>query len=157
MTGWGYCNYHTAPNPPYCNQWPGDNGKWPMVDALIEFYAQRITELTAKYGGSVEWDVWSEPNDGPDLWQRSMPQFLATWAHIRNKIKSVMPNATVIGPSVNEFDAQFYTPNYKPAPTGQFLQTFLKFAKKTDTLPDVLSWHELGPPPVMILRRTFVD
>ncbi len=42
--GWGYCNYHTAPNPPYCDQWPGDNGKWPRIDALIEFVSPRPSE-----------------------------------------------------------------------------------------------------------------
>lgn len=53
------------------------------------------------------------------------------WTHAVLAAKSVRASVTIVGPSIPGFDLEF-------------LKIFLDNANKTDTFPDVVSWHEFG-------------
>ena len=112
--------------PPAAGHWPGDDGNFSLLDTAIE----ELMNATATMQ-DVEWDVWEEPNGPPhNFWQRSLGQFFMVWTHAVRKIRSLRPAATIVGPSANIFNRSF-------------LAAVLAHANTTDTLPDVLSWHEL--------------
>ena len=112
--------------PPSSGHWPGDDGNFSLLDRAIE----ELMNATATMQ-DVEWDVWEEPNGEPhNFWQRSLAQFLVVWTHAVRKIRSLRPAARIVGPSANKFDMEF-------------LAAVLQHANSTDTLPDVVSWHEL--------------
>ena len=107
--------------------WPGDNNSFEGLKLVIEGIDSKARKLNQK----IEWDLWNEP-DNQYFWKRSKEQFFNTWKEGYRMIKAKDKNATVIGPSIMMFRAEW-------------LKEFLIFAKKNNTLPDILSWHELGP------------
>lgn len=109
-----------------CPPWPGDNGDWSWWEDSVETLVRKTQALQQTY----EWDIWNEPNFS-FFWRRPWTQFLQTWLRTVNTIKSVEPNAVIVGPSLFEFNQSR-------------LQSFLVFAQKNNVLPDVLSWHELN-------------
>ena len=62
---------------------------------------------------------------------RPFEQYLEMWTHAVLAAKSVRASVTIVGPSIPGFDLEF-------------LKLFLDNANKTDTFPDVVSWHEFG-------------
>jgi hypothetical protein len=83
-----------------------------------------------KAGGfTVEWDVWEEPN-WKGWWGRDRRQFFETYARFHRKLRTLDPNAVIVGPSINRYDPEY-------------LKAFLLYAKENDVAPDLLSWHEL--------------
>lgn len=88
----------------------------------------RDTVGRAKRNGFVfRWDIWNEPN--ARFWGRSRQQFFETWRRAVIVIRSLAPDAVIVGPSTVNFDRAW-------------LSAFLDYAKKHEVLPDVLSWHE---------------
>jgi hypothetical protein len=107
--------------------WPSDAGAMPKWDAIVDGLL-----AAAKSGNRVvEWDIWNEPNSG--FWGRSRAEFFGTWENTVRRIRRQSPSAVIIGPSISEFDQEW-------------LQSFLKYAKAKDVMPDKVSWHEFGPP-----------
>jgi hypothetical protein len=110
---------------PSIRKWPGDDGDFDLWERVIQYNFDRIEAA----GLEVEWDVWEEPNY-KGWWGASKRQFFETWKRAHQKLRSLDPDARIVGPSINRFD-----PDY--------LEAFLLFAKEHDVLPDVLSWHEI--------------
>lgn len=108
--------------------WPGDNGDWTAWDFIVESLVKRVQADKQK----VEWDIWNEPN-GRYFWGRDLAQFNETWKRGYQKIRSLDPKATIVGPSIAGYDRKY-------------LEAFLEYAKANDVVPDLLAWHEFGNP-----------
>jgi len=81
-------------------------------------------------GWVLQWDIWNEPN-GAYFWRGTQEQFFETWRLCFLRIRAVDPNAVIVGPSIDGFDAGY-------------LQSFLSYARANNVLPNILSWHEFG-------------
>jgi hypothetical protein len=114
--GFGYHNV---------THWPGDAGDFALWDRVVEHAVRAVADA----GLTVQWDVWEEPN-WEGWWEPSREQFFTTWTRTHRLIKSLDPEAELVGPSINRYD-----PGY--------LRAFLLHAKSTQTVPEVLSWHEI--------------
>lgn len=112
---------------PEDGKWPGENGDWSRWENRLREYVNR-----AKANGQTfRWDLWNEPNfDG--FWGASQSQFFETWARGVRIIRSLDPQATIVGPSISWYDEHY-------------LDDFLTYALNNNVLPDVLTWHELDP------------
>lgn len=105
--------------------WPGDNGDYSLWEDVIE----EAYLLFDSKGIDVEWDLWEEPN-WHGWWAPSQQRFFEAWKVGVQKLKSLDPDAVIVGPSVSGFKEQY-------------LKDFLYYAKEHDVLPDVISWHEI--------------
>jgi hypothetical protein len=105
------------------SRWPGYNGYQSAWESTI---AGLISKADSLGFTDIEWDLWNEPNYSA-FWQASTQQFYDTWEIGYLKVRSLKPNAVIVGPSA----------------TGsvQYVKDFLLFAKAHDVLPDVLSFH----------------
>lgn len=109
--------------PTFPYQWLGDDywyGKVKeMVRAVQESGADNI------YG----YEIWNEPQW---TWNPSWGSYFEMWERTYRLIRELDPNTPIIGPS--------YDRDYENG-----LRQFMTFAAQTDTVPDIVSWHELGP------------
>ncbi|WP_439130895.1 sulfatase-like hydrolase/transferase [Polaribacter sp.] len=120
------------------DKWPGDEKDWSLWEDTIEECYQKLKSVgLAK---DIQWDFWEEPNHFG--WFRpysrkienhlelNKKRFFETYKKGVLKVKSLYPNAIIVGPSINKFD-----PSY--------LKDFLIYAKKNNVLPNYLAWHEI--------------
>lgn len=106
--------------------WPGDSGNWENWEKHVSLWARR-----AKRQGLVwEWDLWNEP-DVPMFWGRSSEQHAEAWRRGVAVLRHELPKAVIVGPS---------TADNQPSS----ILAFLRMAQSRDSLPDVVSWHELN-------------
>lgn len=117
-----WCGHNSDPNVP----WPGDYGNWESWENCVGKLVQDILDR----GWEVQWDIWNEPQPS-GFWQASggTEQYLETWRRGVVKIRSLDPNADIMGPSSAGFNLAF-------------MQQFLQFCKKHDVLPNILAWHD---------------
>src|SRR3989344_3645544 len=106
------------------NHWPCDNGDC----SAWKTYTKDQAKYVRDHNLSVRWDIWNEP-DNQDFWRRSFDQYLQMWKAAHKSLRSVDPNAVIVGPSMPLF-------------SRDWLDKFLTFAKKENVLPNILSWHE---------------
>ncbi|MEK6772883.1 MAG: hypothetical protein AABY64_02985 [Bdellovibrionota bacterium] len=120
---------------------PGDGGDW---TEWLNFVG--TTVQTAKNRGlKLHWDIWNEP-DSTNYWNPAVggfnttagrDQFHETWTRTVRKIRSIDPNAIIVGPSYAFIGNQ-----------GTGLNSFLLYARDhydaagRNVLPDILAWHE---------------
>jgi len=128
-------------NPQGSQKWPGDNNDWTDWERVVEDLVQ---EAQSK-GLSVQWDIWNEP-DYPVFWDRSAEQFNEAWKRAFLKIRSLDPNAIIVGPSLSRGP-------------WHYLYNFLLVAKANNVVPDIVSWHDyaLDHPQDIKNVRTFMD
>ena len=113
------------------------NTVWPCTSGncsnWISFIDTVVADVQAA-GVSVRYDIWNEP-DNNSFWGPGYggTQYFAMWNSAVNEIRRLVPSATIVGPSVSN-----YNTNY--------LSTFLTGAKSAGTLPNVLNWHFSGTP-----------
>jgi len=113
------------------------NTVWPCTSGncsnWISFIDTVVGDVQAA-GVSVRYDIWNEP-DNNSFWGPGYggTQYFAMWNSAVNEIRRLVPSATIVGPSVSN-----YNTNY--------LNTFLTGAKSAGTLPNVLNWHFSGTP-----------
>ena len=77
----------------------------------------------------VAYAPWNEPDI---TWRTQNGSFLDFWEDSYNLLREIAPDVPIQGP------------NYSTNISG--MREFLEFAKATDTVPDVLEWHELIAP-----------
>jgi len=125
----------------YDGPWPGDDGSYSKWDQVID-------EVVAKVAGvdGIAFDIWNEPNGGivpqmKDFWKPSKQQFFETWEHGVRRLRTLVPNATIVGPSSNNIGDGLIFGRWGQ----QWMHDFLIFAHENDVMPDVVSWHELLP------------
>jgi len=131
----------------YDGPWPGDHDNYDKLDQVIDEVVSKVAGLD-----NIAFDIWNEPNGLPvgglgvlpEFWKASKQQFFHTWEHAVQRIKSKLPNAVIVGPSPNNIAGGLLFSS-----TGEkWMYDFLKFAHSHNVMPDVVSWHELLPPPL---------
>ncbi|RVU00618.1 hypothetical protein EOD41_11490 [Mucilaginibacter limnophilus] len=105
--------------------YPGDNGDWSIWETFVD---NQIKDIINKgIQDNVEIDIWNEP-DHSYFWRRSQWQALATYYKAYYRIRAKLPNAVIVGPSIS-------------SNTGGKIKEFLRWAKESGVVPDVISWH----------------
>lgn len=120
--------------------WPGDPAHDGLSSfALLDLSIESVYQKSHESGYAIEWDIWNEPDyytkECNCFWGRDQGQYLRMWKHAYDKIRSLDPKATIVGPS----NANFARNGIQ----GAFIKAFLLFCKQNNCLPDVLSWHEM--------------
>ncbi|RYD93026.1 MAG: hypothetical protein EOP54_19855, partial [Sphingobacteriales bacterium] len=104
---------------------PGDNNDWSIWDTFV---TNEVNEIIKKgITDNVEFDIWNEP-DHPYFWPRPQDQILYAYYRAFNIIKKMLPNATIVGPSVS-------------SNASNKVINFLGWCKKRNIVPDVIAWH----------------
>ena len=109
------------PSFPY--QWQGDDYWYGQVDRMVR--ARLASGADNIYG----YEIWNEPQW---TWNPAWGDFNVMWARTYRLIRSIDPVTPIIGPS--------YDRDYEVG-----LRPFLTAAIASGTVPDIVSWHELGP------------
>ncbi|TLQ21217.1 beta-xylosidase [Lentilactobacillus parafarraginis] len=115
------------------SQWPynyTNEQDWlKRVDTMVT--SAKKSNPDAIYG----YELWNEPNG---TWQGqngigkgSWGDFDKVWQDTYKEVKKLDPNAKIVGPSLNSWQPKWMT-------------HFLTMAKNSNTLPDVISWHQWG-------------
>jgi hypothetical protein len=114
-----------------------------IVDRMSDYYAgwpyqfswsswpgvvqQQVQQVEASpYAGITNFELWNEPDN---TWLAANGTFNAFWVRTYNQVRSLDPGARIQGPSFSD--------------NISGMQSFLANAVATNTVPDVLSWHEL--------------
>jgi len=114
-----------------------------LVDRMSDYYAgwpyqysastwptvvkNQVQEVEASpYAGITNFEIWNEP-DG--TWLSSNGSFNSFWTTTYQQIRSLDPSAVIQGPSFSD--------------NISGMQSFLQNAVATNTVPNVISWHEL--------------
>ena len=93
-----------------------------MVNAVLQANAKGQTNIDG-------WELWNEP-DG--TWNAtSAGAYLAGWTRTYQAVRALDAKTPIVGPSYSHWD-------------GNAMQSFLQNAQTTNTLPDVICWHELS-------------
>jgi Concanavalin A-like lectin/glucanases superfamily len=108
------------PSFPY--QWQGDDYWYAQVDRMVR--ATVASGADNIYG----YEIWNEPQW---TWNRAWGDFDVMWARTFRLIRSIDPSTPIIGPSHDR--------DYEAG-----MRQFLTAAKASGTVPDIISWHELG-------------
>jgi hypothetical protein len=109
------------PNFPY--QWVSWSNWLSAVDTQVK------AVLASGDSNISEFELWNEP-DG--TWNTAAAgPFDAGWARTFKEVRADDPRAQIQGPSISHWSSSFMT-------------TFLTDAKASGTVPNVISWHELG-------------
>jgi hypothetical protein len=99
---------------------------WPdwldRIDRMIAA-VRDLPEITKMYA----WEPWNEPDC---TWPAAAGGFLDGWVRTVRRIRRRDPDAPVVGPSHSRWDLTA-------------MDSFLRHARATGTVPDVVSWHEL--------------
>ncbi|MGG6309310.1 carbohydrate-binding protein [Paenibacillus macerans] len=108
---------------------PGDNGNWTSWE---QFLTQLVQDKKANHMTNARYDIWNEP-DGAYFWPRSAAQYSEMWKRSVQLIRSLDPDAVIVGPGYGGFN------------TNQ-LSAWLDYAKANNVLPDILDWHFSADP-----------
>jgi hypothetical protein len=108
--------------PTFPYQWQGDDYWYAQVENIVR--ANLASGADNIYG----YEIWNEPQW---TWRAAWGSFDEMWARTYRLIRSLDPHTPIIGPSHDrDYD------------TG--LRQFLTAAVASGTVPDIISWHELG-------------
>ncbi|MBE1491626.1 LamG-like jellyroll fold domain-containing protein [Plantactinospora soyae] len=108
------------PSFPY--QWQGDDYWYEQVEKMVR--ATLASGADNIYG----YEIWNEPQW---TWNSSWGDFDEMWARTYRLIRTLDPDTPIIGPSHDR--------DYESG-----MRAFLTAAVASDTVPDIISWHELG-------------
>lgn len=102
---------------PYQFSW----STWPTVvsQQIQQVKASGITNLAS-------YELWNEPDN---TWLSANGTFNSFWTTTYNQVRSLAPGVPIQGPSFSD--------------NISGMQSFLQNAVATDTVPDIISWHEL--------------
>ncbi len=103
---------------------------------------EQVKTLAPRYRARIVFVPYNEPEgnmfgDGPEScdgtgWQKNPSVFFEAWDRAVRMIRTAMPDARIAGPNTSRlFDENL---------------GFLRHAVAADTLPDVMTWHELSDP-----------
>ncbi len=109
---------------------------WPYDNLGLEDYLSKVDPIIRQAAAHPNRKLFSYvPFNEPDqIWYNKTdkkPAFLDDWVVVFQRIKSLDPEARLVGPNFARYDSAFY-------------RDFLAFAKEHACLPDVISWHELN-------------
>lgn len=109
--------------PTFPYQWQGDEFWYSSVETMV----RAVQEAGADniYG----YEIWNEPQW---TWNPEWGDYFQMWDQTYRLIRQLDPDTPIIGPS--------YDRDYENG-----LREFFTHAVQTGTVPDIVSWHELGP------------
>lgn len=125
-------------------QWPGDTPEARLDDfkAKIKTQVEQVKALPERYRSHVVFVPFNEPEGnmfGTGQWSYNKvswlndPQhYFKAWDEVHALIRSELPDARIAGPNTSILYNQ--------------VQGFMKHALANDTMPDVITWHELSNP-----------
>lgn len=109
--------------PTFPYQWQGDDYWYDQVERIVrEVQASGMDNV---YG----YEIWNEPQW---TWQDEWGDYYGMWDRTYRLIRSLDPGTPIVGPS--------YDRDYENG-----LRAFMTHAAEAGTVPDIVSWHELGP------------
>jgi hypothetical protein len=108
--------------PTFPYQWLGDDYWYDQVEKMVR--ATVASGADNIYG----YEIWNEPQW---TWNTAWGDFDEMWARTYRLIRSIDPVTPIIGPSHDR--------DYENG-----MRQFLTAAIASDTVPDIISWHELG-------------
>ncbi|WP_206796556.1 hypothetical protein [Amycolatopsis sp. MtRt-6] len=124
--------------------------RWPYQDLGIDDYLARLKPQLDKVAQRPDrdrfvWTIFNEP-DGIwySDWANKKEKFFADWTKVYRTVKSVLPNARITGIGETRYRADH-------------LREFLTYAKANNVLPDITTWHELGPDSLASYRGHYAD
>ncbi|MET7331087.1 LamG-like jellyroll fold domain-containing protein [Nonomuraea sp. NPDC005650] len=125
-------------------QWPGDTPEARLDDfkAKIAKQVDQVLKLDPKYQDNIVFVPFNEPEGnmfGTGEWSYNRISWLAdpqyyfkAWDEVHALIKGRMPRARIAGPNTSVLYSQ--------------VEGFLRHTAAAKTVPDVVTWHELGDP-----------
>lgn len=125
-------------------QWPGDSPeeKLDLYIEKIETQVDQVLQLPEEYQDNIVFVPFNEPEGnmfGTGEWSYNRVSWLndpthyfAAWDEIYRLIKGKMPGARIAGPNTSVLYTQVIG--------------FMEHAIEADTVPDVVTWHELSHP-----------
>ena len=102
---------------PYQFSW----STWPTV---VQQQVQKVE--ASPYAGITDFELWNEPDN---TWLSANGTFNSFWTTTFNQVRSLDPGAVIQGPSFSD--------------NISGMQSFLQNAVATNTVPNILTWHEL--------------
>ncbi|HEY8452761.1 MAG: LamG-like jellyroll fold domain-containing protein [Micromonosporaceae bacterium] len=109
--------------PTFPYQWRGDEFWYSAVEQMVR--AVQESGMDNLYG----YEIWNEPQW---TWNPAWGDYFEMWDRTYRLIRELDPDAPIIGPS--------YDRNYRSG-----LRQFFTHVVEAGTVPDIVSWHELGP------------
>ena len=102
---------------PYQFSW----STWPnaVSSQIQQVKAANLTDLAS-------WELWNEPDN---TWQSANGTFESFWTRTYQQVRSLDPTTPIQGPSFSDNISD--------------MQNFLRNAVATNTVPDIIAWHEL--------------
>lgn len=106
---------------------------WPYSFTNMSDWLSKVTNVinqkkASGYSDFYGYEIWNEP-DG--TWKSTSGNFNDMWLQTYKLIRSLDPNAQIIGPSYSYYN-------------HDRMNSFLSFCKSNNCVPDVICWHELG-------------
>jgi hypothetical protein len=130
---------------------------WPYQDGGIVDYLTKVRSAVRSltdgpYRNRFAFVPFNEPDwiwydlktTDPAQYIANRDRFLADWATACLTIRSVNPDALIVGPNEAYYD-------------GRFMPDFLSAAKAGHVLPDIVSWHELSPDSLRTYRSSYAS
>ncbi|GFJ95392.1 hypothetical protein [Phytohabitans rumicis] len=108
--------------PTFPYQWQGDDYWYAQVDRIVR------DTLASGADNIYGYEIWNEPQW---TWNAAWGSFDEMWARTYRLIRSLDPHTPIIGPSHDR--------DYENG-----MRQFLTAAVASGTVPDIISWHELG-------------
>ncbi|MET9081253.1 CBM35 domain-containing protein [Streptomyces sp. NPDC004237] len=119
---------------------------WPYQNNGISDYLTKVdTAVNAvkatSYAANVVFVPFNEPDGNwytglgsstSSTYASALASFESDWSTVYDRIKADYPSAKIAGPNTANFNSKFFG-------------DFLTYAKAQGQLPDVFTWHELGP------------
>lgn len=104
--------------------------KWVSWSDWLSAVDQQVASVKASGASNIaSYELWNEP-DG--TWNTSAAgSFDAGWTRTYQEVRSKDTSHPIQGPSISHWNQSW-------------MSTFLTDAKNSGTLPDIVSWHELG-------------
>ncbi|MFJ9743286.1 CBM35 domain-containing protein [Streptomyces sp. NPDC101166] len=120
--------------------------QWPYEDLGLDDYLAKVDTMVRKVAarpdaGDFVWVPFNEPDgiwyqglgsSDNAVYSKALNDFRSDWTTVYEKIRSIIPDARIAGPNETRWD-------------GRFMGDFYPWAKADGVLPDVTTWHELGP------------
>ncbi|MFF1568180.1 LamG-like jellyroll fold domain-containing protein [Streptomyces sp. NPDC058293] len=125
-------------------EWPGDTPeqKLKLYEEKIAKQVDQVLQLPKQYQDNIVFVPFNEPEGnmfGTGNWSYSKVSWLsdpddyfAAWDDVHRLIRDKMPGARIAGPNTSVLYDQ--------------VKGFLSHTLTADTLPDVITWHELSHP-----------
>lgn len=104
--------------------------QWVSWDDWIAKIDKQVSDKLGSGAGNIEgWELWNEPDWTWDT--AAAGSFNDGWAATFQRVRAADPDTPIVGPSFSYYN-------------NDAMRDFLAAAIATNTVPDIVCWHELG-------------